>query len=191
MALDKSKFQKKPAARPGTVAPAGGAPKSRWAGMRSSKPKDPFPEPGTYRFRVDSIERGFNPGKNRESLKTHLSVVDQDDQGAESHNIGDTLIMVNFFTSAGMSEFQSFVNAAGGFEDDDAFVATCTDDGKFVDALTGTGTYPATLDGRLVDCQVTRGKQAADGTNYPRYAWSVVEEDEQDVTPNVAAQMAG
>jgi hypothetical protein len=168
MALDKSKFQKPAGAKP---ANASGGAKSRWAGMRSAKPKDPFPEPGIYRFRVDGIERGFNPGKNRESIKTHLAVVDLDEQGAQAHAEGDSLFMVNFLTSAGMSEFQAFVTAAAGFEDDDGFVAEHGDDGSFVDGVVnGSGA----LDGKLVDCQVTRGKQAADGSYYPRYAWSPV-----------------
>jgi hypothetical protein len=38
MALDKSKFQK-PAAKSAKVATNAGKPKSRWAGMRSAKPK--------------------------------------------------------------------------------------------------------------------------------------------------------
>jgi hypothetical protein len=190
MPLDKSKFQK-PAAKAASANVGGaGKAKSRWAGMRSSAPRDPFPHVGTYRFRVSEIEKGFNPGKQRESIKTRLVIVDADDKGQESHAIGDQVFMLNFMTTAGTQEFQAFVTAAAGFEDDDAFVAECGDDGAFVDALLGQGTYPATLLGRLVDCQVTRGKDDGTGDYYRKYSFAPVSEEEQDETPNVAAQKA-
>lgn len=192
MALDKSKFQK-PAAPIGkgpAPAAAGGRARSRWAGMRSSTPKDPFPEPGLYRFRVTAIERGFNPGKQRESIKSHLQILDADERGAAAHEIGSSVIMVNFMTSAGMAEFQTFVTACAGCVDDEEYVQVTDDNGTFIDALLGQGSYGASLDGRLVDCEVKRGKQAEDGTFYPRFSWSVVEDSETDQVPSVRAQLA-
>lgn len=156
--------------------------------MRSAMPRDPFPEPGTYRFRVAGVTWGVNPGKNdRESVKTRFTIADLDEQGAASHSLGDSLVMVNFYTKPGMAEFQSFVVAAAGFESDEEFIAATDDDGTFVDALiAGSGA----LDGRLVDVIVTKGLPAKDGNVYPRYQWAVVAEEEQDQTKNVAAQKA-
>jgi hypothetical protein len=194
MALDKSKFQK-PAAKSanGAAAAGGGRPKSRWAGMRSAKPRDPMPHVGIYRLRITEIEKRYgNAGNgNRESVVTAFAIVDLDEKGSEAHAAGDVVKMINLYTSAGMAEFQAFVNAAGGFESDDDYVAALGDDGGFVAGILGEGSGPAqaTLVGRLVDVEVGRGKDDGKGDYYRRYAFAVVGEDEQDETPSIVTQL--
>lgn len=154
--------------------------------MKASAPRDPIPEVGAYRFRILAIEEGYNQGNGCSSAKTTLEIVAQD---GSPHEVGDTVFIPERISgngsAAGQSRFKAMVVAADGNESEDAYDEKYGDDGRHLDACLGESNEYSKdgqpLIGRLVDCEVRRGKTMQDSTDYFReYAWEVVPEDEQD-----------
>lgn len=164
-------FQKsntKPAANAAKSPPAR---KSKWAGVKSSKPRDPIPHKGDYRFR---LVRG-EPGRTGEWFKVILSIEDQA-EGQTKHDLGDEVaILFRTIDDAGQSRCKAFFVAVAGFEDDAAY-DEFDPDGAKIDAFFERG-EDSELAGRLVDCSVRRGKDTPDGSDYYReFEWAPVEQ---------------
>lgn len=172
-----NKFKRPAAAGAGAAKGAARVKKSKYAGVSAAAPRDPMPHAGTYRFRIVGCEPGFNPGSGTESFKAKLEIVDLDEEAAQHHETGDTVVAI-FLTSgkgaqAGLARVKSFVMAASGYEDEDEF-NDFDPDGEFIDACESGDHLP----GRLVDAQVTRGKDREGGDYYREYSWGVVGPDE-------------
>lgn len=178
------------AAKPGAKAPAKPAAKaplkkkaSKYAGNKIATPRDPMPMPGAYRFEVLKCEETVNPGTGNESFKAHLKVLALDN---EDHKEGDTVVAI-FSTKAkaGLSRIKSLVMFASGYEDESEFDAF-DPDGEFIEACAEyANSYSEaglTIVGRIVDCEVRKGKATPEGDDFYReYDWAVVPEDEQEV----------
>jgi hypothetical protein len=138
-------------------------------------------EIGDYRIRIVSNEEGFNPGTQNSSYKGHWQIEDIR-SGGGGHEIGDSVVMVQSITATGMSQIKAYVRHAAGYETE-AEYDEFDPDGEFIDATTGEANEYSdrgeTIDGRLVDVKVTRGKTRDDGDWYRNYAYTVVPEDEQ------------
>lgn len=187
--IRKAQAAKKSATAPavGKAAAAKAAPrkaprKSRYAGVAAAAPRDPMLNVGKYRLRVVSCEEGSNPGTGAESFKSHVEIVEIFG-GGEGFLVGDVAFLCQSISGkgaqAGLGRVKAYVMAAAGFEED-AF-DEMDPDGEFIDACVGEANQFAgqTIDGRLVDVTVTRGRDRDDGDWYREYAWSIVPEEEQ------------
>lgn len=160
---------------------------SRYAGAQSSAPRDPMPTVGSYRFRVVGTETGSNPGKGTESFKAKLEVVQS--EGDQALAPDTTCVFLQLLTGkagpAGISRVKRFAMFAAGF-DNDADYDAWDPDGEFLDSLEEVGDVEGGLNGRLVECDVSRGNDVTKngvptGDYYREYTWYVVPEQEQDV----------
>lgn len=188
---------------PGAAPP----PRSRYGGISCADTRDPMLGYGRYRVRVLSASRGFNPGKNRESYKTSLQVIEADD-GADTP-AGSIATMVNFMSSAGLSELKRFAVHAAGFGptlaardpgagvnikqallDGEAAYDALEEKlgylGIVLEATEGVANGAPSLVGRLVDVVVVPGKPVMNpqtntptGDNYRAYTWGAVPDAEQ------------
>jgi hypothetical protein len=147
---------------------------SKWAGVKSSKPRDPIPHAGLYRFKLLRAE----PGRTGEWFKIHLEIVDQA-AGQTMHANGDHVaVLFRTVDDAGQSRCKAFFVAAAGYDDDASYDAVDAD-GAMIDAFFERGD-DSQLAGRLVDCRVARGKDMPDGSDYYReYEFSPVADAEQ------------
>jgi hypothetical protein len=160
--------------------------KSRFAGVAASQPRDPIPEVGAYRFRFVTVEEGYNEGNGCSSAKTTLEIVAKD---SEHHEVGDHVFIPERITgngsAAGRSRFKAMVVAGDGHDTEAEYDEKYGADGLHLDACLGESNAHSKdgqpLIGRLVDCEVRRGKTMNDGSDYFReYSWEVVPEEEQD-----------
>jgi hypothetical protein len=125
----------------------GAARKSKWAGVKSSQPKDPVLHAGTYRLEILDPE----PGRTGQWFKPHFRIVAQAD-GQVIHADGDeVLVLLNTTTDAGRESIKNFLVAGSGYEDDEQYAAADPDDSDLV-------AYVGGLRGRFVDVRVKRGK---------------------------------
>lgn len=174
--------------KPATAAAAKAAPKSRWAGVKA-RSQDPMPHPGMYRFRVLEAVEGYNPGTGNQSEKFKLEIVTIYEQAQEIHSAGEVVGAIFMGTPAGMGEAKTMILNAAGFEDEASFDAYDNDgSGEAIAAALGNANAFSengfTIIGRLFDCQVMRGKDTPDKTDFYRvYHAAPVGEDEQDQTP--------
>jgi hypothetical protein len=154
--------------------------KSRYAGIKEGKERDPMPEVGKYRFRIVSVEEAQNPGTMKESVKVHVVPVEL---VGNEYQEGAQMLCLFMRTTAGLAEFKRCIRTAAGFDEVEAYDAF-DPDGEFLDSCVGVqneySEAGATVLGRLVDCDVKRGKATGDGDYYRNYHWTVVPEDEQD-----------
>jgi len=163
---------------------------------------------GRYRVRVVGATHGVNPGRaNRETYKTTLQVVAAA-EGSETP-VGSLATMINFFTSAGLSELKRFAVHAAGFGPTladrepsaavnikkalvageaayDALEAQLGYSGIVLEATEGIANGAPSLAGRLVDVVVGAGKpvmnpqtNAPTGDHYRTYVWGAVPDAEQ------------
>lgn len=154
---------------------------SRYAGISAAQPREPFPMPGEYLFKVIGMVEGHNPGKGTDSVKVKLEVIES--EGEEANKVGATVAMVEVVTGGGaaqaLSRVKAFVMACAGFEGEDEYDAF-DPDGEFIEACLGASNEYAADErlavGRLVAAQVTRGRSRDDGDFYRNYAWGVVEQ---------------
>jgi hypothetical protein len=178
----------RPAARPAEAE----KPASRFAGVQATQARDPMPVCGTYRFRVVDMCEGFNQGADTYSAKATFEIVQVfeggEDRALGAHcKIGDQVFVVFLITGkagpSGRSRTKAMCMGCAGF-DDEAEYNAFDPKGFFIDACLGRSNeyskegHPVI--GRLVDCQVTRGKTIEGGPDYYReYAWAAVPEEEQ------------
>lgn len=191
-------------ATPGAAAP----PRSRYGGVSCADTRDPMLGFGRYRVRVVGATHGVNPGRaNRETYKTTLQVVAAA-EGSETP-VGSLATMINFFTSAGLSELKRFAVHAAGFGPTladrepsaavnikealvageaayDALEAQLGYSGIVLEATEGIANGAPSLAGRLVDVVVGAGKpvmnpqtNAPTGDHYRTYVWGAVPDAEQ------------
>lgn len=190
-----------------TPATPAAPPRSRYGGISCGDSRDPMLGYGSYRVRVLGATEGHNPGKNRDTYKTALQVVEAHD-GSETA-VGTLATMVNFVTSAGMSELKRFAVHAAGFgpmftdrepgagvnikevllEGERAFDELDESfgyQGAVLEATVGRVNGAPSLAGRLVDVVVGAGKpvmnpqtNAPTGDHYRTYTWGRVPEEEQ------------
>jgi hypothetical protein len=187
------KFPKKPAKPPVKR-------KSMYEGVESAEPKDPMPHAGLYRFRVLNVEAGYNQGKNTTSHKVTLEIVaglGGEELDSAEHSVGDTVLIPWVVDGAKSAPYnrqrvKAFTMNAAGYETD-AEYNEFDPAGEFIDSTAGVSNdyseAELTIIGRLVDCQVMRGKPTADGKDYFReYAWFVVPDEDQDVLNKVGSE---
>jgi hypothetical protein len=160
------------AARPATAA-------NPFANIPDRGPRDPLPETGNYRLKLTQFERGYNPGTRRESIKVHVEIAEvfSQSEGAP-HAVGDSLLILLFFTDAGLATLKQMVRCASKIatnEDYNAF----DPDGEFINALFGASNDYSkrgdTVVGDLVDVRVMHGKPTDDGGYFRDYQWSIVQ----------------
>jgi hypothetical protein len=168
--------------------------KSRYAGIQNGKDRDPMPDVGHYRFRIVACEEGVNPGTLAESVKVRVQPVKVAASGDAYENDGPQMLCLFMRTTAGLSEFKRCIVASAGFEDAEAYDAF-DPDGEFIGACVGEDNDYSrsglTVIGRVVDCDVTRGKDAVNkktgqptGDWYRNFRWTVVSDDEQESVPS-------
>lgn len=172
------------AARPAAAAraPVG----SRYAGISAEQPRDPMPTEGIYRFRVTRCEESMHPQKRTESFKLYLEVVDIA-EGGEGFAVGDIAFVVQRISGEGslqgLGRVKAFAVAAAGYETEAEYDAM-DPEGLLIAATVGHrnafSEKKLTLIGRLVDCQVRKGKVREDGEYYREYTWAPVPDAEQD-----------
>jgi hypothetical protein len=163
-------FSKSNAGKPTATKPATKPKASRWAGVKSSKPRDPVIHAGVYRLEIVNGE----PGRTGEYFKVHFKIADQG-EGQSMHAVGDSVIVLfRTVDDAGQSRCKAFFVAASGCEDDEAYDAHDPDGAK-IDAFFDRG-EDSDLAGRLVDVNVRRGKEREDGDYYREFEWSPVEQ---------------
>ncbi len=200
-----------PAAPAPAPAPAPG--RSKYSGITAGDARDPMLGLGTYRVRVIAIDEGRNPGRNRDSVKVRLHVVEAA-EGAETP-AGSDVTAVHFFTNPGLRELKRFaIHALGcgptlaqrnagdtralvldGERQYDGYEETVGGQGSIIDATAGRGNGKApSLAGRLVDVIVSRGKDVPDsqsgastGDYFRVYTWGVVPDAEQTPAPAAGA----
>lgn len=160
--------------------------KGRWEGIEIREKRPDMPHVGCYRFRVVALTEGFNEGTGTESVKAQLEIVEIFDGGAQ-HEVGEHVTMIQLVSGkggpAGMARTKDFVITAAGFESCEEY-DEYDPKGKFIDACLGIDNeFSADAEafvGRLVDSQVTRGRDTGKGEDYFReYEWAVVPEEEQ------------
>ncbi len=171
------------AATAASPARGGGKRRSRYAGIEASAPRDPMPTAGDYRFRVTECVEGHNPGTGTDSFKVKLEVVESDgsDANSEGENVLALFLVSGKGGQAGLSRVKSFVMAAAGYDDEEAF-NEFDPEGEFIDSCTGAQNEFSDMGGvagRLVDCRVTRGNATPTGDYYREYSWAPVGDDEQ------------
>jgi len=145
-----------------------------------------MPTVGDYRFRVVGCAEGNNPGTGNDSFKVSLEVVDSD--GTDAFKSGDEGVAVFIISGkgaqAGLSRVKSFVMAAAGYAiDDEGDYDEFDPEGDFIDSCTGAQNSFSEMggvDGRLVDCRVTRGGPTPDGDYYREYSWEPVDDKDQE-----------
>jgi len=149
------------------------AKKSKWAGVKSSKPRDPVIHAGTYRLQ---IERG-EVGRTGEWFKVHFTIAAQAD-GQSMHADGDNVVLLfRTIDDAGQSRCKAFFVAAAGYDDDAGYDAA-DPDGAMIDAFFDRGEDSALI-GRFVDVRVSKGREKDDGDYYRECVWSPVADAEQ------------
>lgn len=163
--------------------PARQARKSRYAGIKASEGRDPYPNVGEYLFNVAEMVEGHNPGKGASSVKLTLEVVES--EGEHAQEAGERVFVSERVSGngspAGLARVKSFVMAAAGFEDEDEF-DEFDPDGLFIEACLGESNdysdHERLVVGRQVFCKVTRGREIPDsgGDFFRNYAWTPVEE---------------
>jgi hypothetical protein len=155
--------------------------KSRYAGI-VERDRDPMPDVGGYRFRIVGAEEATNPGTMKESIKIHVRPVEL---VGNEYQDGAQMLCLFMRTTAGLAELKRCIRFAAGFEEVEAYDAF-DPEGEFIDACMGVvneySEAGATVIGRLVDCNVSRGKDTGNGDWYRQYQWAVVPEAEQDQT---------
>jgi hypothetical protein len=121
----------------------------------------------------------------------------------EDTETGEAAITLHMNTTAGIGEYQRQVMATAGYESA-ADYSEFDAEGDFFETVIGEANAFAeaglTLDRRLVDVVVSRGKPCVDKAGQPkidpltgeqdyyrRYAWTVVSDDEQDEAGKVEA----
>lgn len=95
-------------------APPTGPPRIEWDKINAAHEKAAVINPGIYRLRVTSSSIGYNPGKRKQSFKTHFVVLESTGDGAQ-HPPGASVIVIGSFTNAGMAEVKSLVMHAAGY----------------------------------------------------------------------------
>lgn len=184
-------------------------PRSRYGGISCADSRDPMLGYGTYRVRVLGAVEGNNPARsNRETYKTSLQVVAVHDDKSDTP-AGSLATMINFVTSAGMSELKRFAMHAAGFGPTfadrepganvnikqalldgeaayDALDESCGYLGAILEATCGRANNAPSLAGRVVDVVVGAGKPVMNpqtnqptGDHYRTYTWGRVPEEEQ------------
>lgn len=157
----------------------------RFGGIRAASGQTDIPRVGVYRFEVLAITEGHNEQTEDDSFKISLRIVTIFD-GGEGHAENEAVIVPLKLTGKagkfGRAEAKSFVMAAAGFEDE-AEYDEYDPDGDFIEACLGDDNAYSnrgdTLVGRLVDGEIKRGKDRADGDYWRRYTWGVVPDSEQ------------
>jgi hypothetical protein len=169
---------------------------SKYGAAKDVEDRDPMPVVGTYRFRVLGCEDNPSP-KNPSNMwfRTQLEIIAlEGPQAEQTHQVGDVVVMIQQTAGngapQGIPRVVAFVRHAAGYEDFDEYKAY-DPDGYFIDAQSGiVNDYSERgefIVGRLVDAQVTRGRDREDGDYYREYKWAVVPDDEQDQLGKVGA----
>lgn len=171
-------------ARPATAA----APPPRrrlFPNLGSGGDRFPMPQVGGYRFQVLMCEYRISP---KDNITPHVVANVLDLETASTFSL-----VFGVGTNAGGAEYTRFFRTACGFESDDAFFETVgattpeAQEAALADlgeACVGEsnqfsedGTNP--IIDRLVDGNVTRGKDDGKGDWYRKYEWAVVPDEEQ------------
>lgn len=170
-----------PAAAPQRVLPR----QSRWSGLGDGSQRLPMLEPGVYRVRVGRCEIKVKPkgapNAGRETFHATVEVVQAVD-GSQSPAGMVASVIAMLSTDAGQNEMFRMIRSAAGFESEEAFYAAIPADGTaeaFFDAVVGQSSTPNPIEGRLVDVQVSQGKDDGKGGYYRNYVWAPVPEAEQ------------
>jgi hypothetical protein len=150
-----------------------------FANIPDRKARDPMPETGSYRFKLVELERGFNPGTRKESMKVHLEIVEVFEQReGPPHGVGDRVIAVLMFTDPGLASVKDLIRCAAKIPtnaDYNAFDPS----GEFINACFGAANdYSArgdTVIGDLVDGTVLHGPDDEKGGYYRNYNWKIVQ----------------
>lgn len=161
---------------------------SRWADVKAAAPKIRMPNVGIYRFRVAACYETAHPKSGRLSVKTYLDIVEIY-EGGEGHAVDERVFCLQFTSGDGMAsglgKVKAFVMNALGYDDEDAYDEH-DPKGELLDAVLDSELANErreeadTLIGRLVDAQVARGNDTADGKDwYREYEWAPVAEEEQ------------
>lgn len=180
-----SKFNR-PAATP--AAKPAPAQRARYGGIQAAAPRDPMPQPGVYRVRVEQFEEGeLVQGKDTQSVRLTIEVLESQGGDPEGARLFIPFRVVGKGATQGRGRMKAFVIAACGYEDEASYDAY-DPDGFGLDALLGYAA-PApfggkTIVGREVYLEVTKGNAMKDpetglptGEFFANYAWSPAQED--------------
>lgn len=164
---------------------------SRWAGVKSAQPSAPMLEVGDggvarYRLRYLRSEATENDGTGNETHKAYFNVEVSEGPTPEGTEVVVLNVINGKAKSSGLARVKAQTVAIAGHEDDETY-DELDPDGELIDAMLGEanqfGEDGDPMAGRLVDTQVTRGKDTAKGDYYRQYDWAVVSDDEQDEKP--------
>lgn len=189
------------AAKPAGAKPAAGKTQIKPSRFGTFTPREEGPPmlecmlngaPAIYRVRFESAEECLaqKPG-GQNTIKSYCVV-----ESGDGPTPAETRVLVLHMQSQyGRADFNDqCVNTAGYdsaiAEDVEAFV-TFDPRGDFFAACVGDANeyaeHAAGMVGRLVDVQVSRGKDDGKGGYYRKYKWAPVAEEEQDQAPKIEA----
>lgn len=161
------------------IKPAGGPAKSRWAGIKSHKPRDPLLTRGEYRVRFLGAEVTFNKKTGNETFQTTVEVVDTGDGSTvASGTVCKLLMIINGKSSdIGQGRVKAMHVAGAGYGSEDEYDAI-DPDGSLIDAtLNGAG-----LVGRLADVRVA-DVPGEGGRTFQEYEWFPFTEGQEQLVP--------